>query len=81
VEVRIRLGGGIARFAAAPMLRLELSDGATVRDLYDQLARSHPELGAALPSAVPVLAGAHVERDQALAHGDEVALVSPVAGG
>jgi molybdopterin converting factor small subunit len=81
VEVRIRLGSGIARFAPSPMLSLDLPEGATVDDLYDLLARSHPELGPALRSALPVVRGAHVERGWSLAHGEEVALLSPVAGG
>jgi molybdopterin converting factor small subunit len=81
VEVRIRLGSGIARFAPSPMLSLDLPDGATVDDLYGVLGRSHPELGPTLRSALPVIGGAHVERGRRLVHGDEVALLSPVAGG
>jgi molybdopterin converting factor small subunit len=81
VEVRIRLGSGIARLAPAPMLRLELPDGATVEDLYDSLALTHPQLAPALRSALPVVAGVHVERGHPLAQGDEVAILSPVAGG
>ena len=81
MEVRIRLGSGIARFAPAPVLSLELPDGATVDDLYDRLARSHPDLRPVLRSALPVVGGSHVERGQTLAHGDEVALLSPAAGG
>ena len=81
MEVRIRLGSGIARFAPAPMLRLELPDGATVDELYRHLAADHPELAPALRSALPIVGGEHVERGQALANGDEVALLTPVAGG
>lgn len=81
MEVRIRLGSGIARLAPAPVLSLDLPDGATVEDLYDRLARSHPDLAPALRSALPVVHGAHVERDTALAGGDEVALLSPGSGG
>ena len=81
MEVRIRLGSSIARFSPSPMLSLDLPDGATVDDLYEILARSHPGLAPALGSALPVVGGAHVERDRSLAHGDEVALLSPVAGG
>jgi molybdopterin converting factor small subunit len=81
VEVRIRLGSGIARLAPAPLLVLELPDGATVGDLYDRLGNSHPDLGPALGSALPVVRGAHVGLEQALAHGDEVALLVPVSGG
>jgi molybdopterin converting factor small subunit len=81
VEVRIRLGSGIARFAPAPMLWLELPDGATVDELYARLAAGHPELAPALPSALPIVCGEHVERGRALAHGDEIALLAPAAGG
>jgi len=63
------------------VLRLELPSGATVDDLYDRLASSTPELGPALASALPLVAGEHVERERRLSHGDEVALLTPVAGG
>ncbi len=79
--VRIRLGSSLARLAPAPMLRLELPAGATIADLYAGLASSAPELGPALVSAVPVVAGAHVDRTRTLSPGEEVALLTPVAGG
>ena len=81
MEVRIRLGSNLARFAPSPMLRLELPAGATIADLYARLASSTPELGPALASALPVVAGAHVDRARTLAPGEEVALLTPVAGG
>jgi molybdopterin converting factor small subunit len=81
VEVRIRLGIGFARLAPAPMLTLELPDGATVEDLHGRLGRSHPEMAPALPSALAVVGGSQVEHGHALSHGDEVALLIPVAGG
>ncbi|HUA72983.1 MAG TPA: MoaD/ThiS family protein [Solirubrobacteraceae bacterium] len=81
MEVRIRLGSGLARLAPTPMLRLELPNGATVEDLYVRLATTTPELGPALSSALPLVAGEHVERERRLAHGEEVALLTPVAGG
>ena len=79
--VRIRLGSSLARLAPAPMLRVELPDDATVEDLYDRLAGSSPELGPALASAVPVVDGQHVGRDRMLSGVQEVALLTPVAGG
>ena len=81
MEVRIRLGTGIARFAPAPMLTLELPSGATVDDVYTRLAASNPELGVALQSAVPIVGGAHVGRERRLAHGEELALLRPISGG
>jgi molybdopterin converting factor small subunit len=81
MEVRLRLGGGIARLAPAPLLTLELPDGATIDDLCRSLGESHPDLAPALRSALPVVRGTHAERQQVLEHGDEVALLTPVAGG
>jgi molybdopterin converting factor small subunit len=79
--VRIRLGSSLARFAPAPLLKLELPDGATVEDLYDCLSTRTPELAPALASALPVLGGVHVERSRTLSSGEEIALLTPVAGG
>jgi molybdopterin converting factor small subunit len=81
VEVRIRLGTGIAQLAPAPVLHVDLPDGATVDDLFDKLAAKHPDLAPALGGALPIVQGVHVERGQALAHGTEVALITPVSGG
>jgi molybdopterin converting factor small subunit len=81
VQVRIRLGSGLARLAPAPLLTLELPEGATVGELYESLGANHPELAPALRSALAVLGGSQLERGRPLRHGDEVALLLPVAGG
>jgi molybdopterin converting factor small subunit len=81
VQVRIRLGSGIARLAPSPLLTLELPEGATIDELYGSLGASHPELAPALRSALAVVGGSQVERRRPLRHGDEVALLLPVSGG
>jgi molybdopterin converting factor small subunit len=81
MRVRVRLGAGLSRFADAPLLSLELAEGASVDDLLAALETEQPALAPALPSALPVLAGTHVERAQRLHPGDEVALLIPIAGG
>ena len=81
MQVRIRLGSGIARLAPSPVLTLQLPEGATVAELYASLGASHPELAPALHSALAVVGGSQVERRRPLLHGDEVALLLPVAGG
>jgi molybdopterin converting factor small subunit len=81
VQVRVRLGAGLSRLSAAPLLTVELADGATVGDLYARLHETEPDLGAALRSALPVVAGEHVPADRPLADRQEVALLLPVSGG
>ena len=81
MQVRVRLGAGLSRLSRAPLLSVELADGATVGDLYARLRDTQPELTAALRSALPVVAGEHVPLDRRLADRDELALLLPVSGG
>jgi molybdopterin converting factor small subunit len=81
MQVRVRLGAGLARLAEAPLLTLDLDDGATVADLFDRLGTAAPEVAPALRSVLPVVAGEHAERSRPLHAGEEVALLLPVSGG
>jgi molybdopterin converting factor small subunit len=81
MQVRVRLGAGLARLTAAPVVGLELDDGATVAEAVARLSAERPELAGALPAALPVVAGAHAAADRPLQTGEELALVTPVAGG
>jgi molybdopterin converting factor small subunit len=81
LRVGVRLGGALIRFVSSPKLAFELPDGATLDDLYVVLGDAHPDLVAAMRSALPVLNGTHIDNQHVLAHGDEVALLPPAAGG
>lgn len=81
MEVRVRLTAKLAGFTDAPLLTLELPDGATVGELLTHLGETHAGLAPALRSALPVMSGGHVERGRALAAGEEIALLTPAAGG
>lgn len=81
MQVRVRLGAGLNRLAAAPLLIVALPDGATVGDLLGHLRDTQPDLAPALRAALPVVAGEHVRGDHHLADRQEVALLLPVSGG
>jgi molybdopterin converting factor small subunit len=81
VTIRVRLGAGLARLSAAPLKTVEVTDGATVGELFAALGEAEPQLAAALRSVLPVVAGEHVTRDHVLADRQEVALLLPVSGG
>ena len=81
VQVRVRLGAGLAGLSRAPQLSVELADGATIDDLYARLAESEPDLAPALRSTLAVVAGEQAARGRPLRHRDEVALLLPVSGG
>ena len=81
MRTRVRRGVGLRRFGEAPLLSIALAVGAWVEHRRAPPATQQPSLEPALPSALPVVAGTHVEREHRLEPGDEVALLIPVAGG
>jgi molybdopterin converting factor small subunit len=81
MRVGVRLGGALVRLVESPRIAVDLDDGATLADLYTELGAANPDLDAAMRSALPVLRGTQIGTQQVLAHGDEVSLVPPVAGG
>ena len=79
--IRVRLGGGLSRLAAAPLLAVDLADRATVDELLARLRADQPDLAPALPAALPVIGGEHVARDRRLMDREEIALLLPLSGG
>ncbi len=81
MRVTVRLFGAVREAAGVKELALSLPDGARVRDLRALLARDHPIVGRL---GDRLLVSVNLEKaspDAALADGDEVALLPPVAGG
>jgi sulfur-carrier protein len=81
VHVQVRLGSGLATAAGTRRLQVALPGEATVGTLLARVGELEPAIASALGSALPVVRGTHASRAQALADGDEVALLIPVAGG
>ncbi len=81
MQVRVRMSAQLARLADAPLVTLDLDEGATVDDALARLRSVAPAVANALPSALPVIAGEHAERSRLLRAGDEVALLLPISGG
>ena len=74
MQVRVRLGAGLARLAGAPVVGLELDDGATVADAARPPGRRpSPCWPPALPSALPVVAGGTPSATRPLRAGEELA--------
>jgi len=76
VVVRVRLFAGLRERAGSGALELDLSDGATVGDVWPLL-----ELGDEPAGLLYARNRAYVERTEELRAGDEVAVIPPVSGG
>jgi|1186.fasta_scaffold27441_2 molybdopterin converting factor small subunit len=81
MRIDVRLGSGLARLAGGSRLAVDVADGATVRDVIARLGEERPALAAGLPSALTVVRGTQVGGERVLADGEEVAVLTPVAGG
>jgi MoaE-MoaD fusion protein len=77
VKVSVRLFAALRERAGTSTVALELPDGARIADVWEALALGGPEP----PSLAFARNRAYAERDDALAEGDEVALIPPVSGG
>jgi MoaE-MoaD fusion protein len=76
VKVRVRLFAGLRERAGSGALELDLPEGAAVGDVWQALA-----LGEEPPGILFAVNRAYADRGQALAAGDEVAVIPPVSGG
>jgi molybdopterin converting factor subunit 1 len=62
-------------------LDLEVPDGLTAGDLLRRLVSDYPKLAGCAPSIRLAVNEEYASATQALANGDEVALIPPVSGG
>ena len=76
MQVSIRLFAGLRERAGTGARTLELTDGATLGDVWPALG-----LGAEPSGLLYALNKRYAEAETALAEGDEVALIPPVSGG
>jgi molybdopterin converting factor small subunit len=81
MRIDVRLGPGLARLAGGPRLAVDVTDGATVDDVLARVAEQRPALAGGLPAALTVVRGTQVSGGRVLAAGDELAVITPVAGG
>jgi MoaD family protein len=81
MRVRVQFYAQLRDLVGMRELDVELSEGATVRDLLDEIYARSPALR---PHDKSILAAAGVEfvdRNYALKPGDEIAIMPPVQGG
>lgn len=72
--------GIVKEIFSSPKKELELKDGATVRELRNELESSYPEIKG-LNSYFIAVNDEHAEEDLVLNPNDEIAIIPPVSGG
>jgi MoaD family protein len=81
MKIRAQFYAQLRDLAGTPEIDVNVAEGATVRDLLEQVYAQQPELR---PHDKSILIGAGVEfvdRNYKLSPGDEISIMPPVQGG
>jgi len=81
MRVTVRLFARLREIAGAAELSRELPAGATIRDLWRQLAVEFPSLAQYERSISTAVNAEYARMDHVLRAGDEIAFLPPVSGG
>jgi molybdopterin converting factor subunit 1 len=81
MRVTVRLFARLRDITGAAELARDLAPGATIRDVWRQLAHEFPELASYERSISSAVNADYARMDQVVGEGDEVALLPPVSGG
>ena len=81
MHVTVRLFARLREIADSGELRLELNDGATVKDAWHALASRHAEVAPYTSSISCAVNADYARMNARLNDGDEVAFLPPVSGG
>lgn len=81
MRVTVRLFGRLRELAGAGALSREADADATVREIWESLAREFPAFGPYATSVSSAVNADYVRMDATLKDGDEVAFLPPVSGG
>jgi molybdopterin synthase catalytic subunit len=81
VRVTVRLFARLRDVAGASELARDLPPGATIGDVWRELAREFPEFAGYERSISSAINADYARMDQPVVEGDEVAFLPPVSGG
>ena len=81
MRVTVRLFARLRDIAGAAELARELPPGATIGDVWRQLAREFPDFAGYERSISSAINADYARMDQVIGEGDEIAFLPPVSGG
>ena len=81
MNVSVRLFAGLHDLLGQREITLELSEGATVEQLREQLCAEYPQVIPFVPTLICAVDEEYVPPEHTLHDGDDVALIPPVSGG
>ena len=81
MKIRVKCFAAAREIVGTGELVVELPEGSTLTQLFEQIRRQFPRLEGLTGSLLLSVNREYVPSDKKLAAGDEVALIPPVSGG
>jgi molybdopterin converting factor subunit 1 len=81
MRVHVRCFASVREIVGGADLHVELPDGGTLAELFDQIRRQFPRLDGLAGALLFSVNHEYAPPDRRLSPGDEVALIPPVSGG
>jgi molybdopterin converting factor subunit 1 len=81
MRIKLKLFAFFRQTFGAPEVAYEISDGATVADLLEDIFKKHPSLEKSRGHVVVTINKIAVQPTEKMHDGDEVAILPPVSGG
>ena len=81
ISVNVRLNSQMADILGTNRLTVTVDESSTVTDVKEEIKKNHPSIGIHLDGTLPVISGTMVNPDQIVEKGQEIAFLSPAAGG
>jgi molybdopterin converting factor subunit 1 len=81
MKIKLKLFAFFRQALGTSELQYVLREGATAKDLLDEIVRKHPSLEKSRDHVVVTVNKQAVHFDSVLHDGDEVAILPPVSGG
>lgn len=81
IRVNVRLSSQIARRVGKNRLAVSVDKTATISDVKEEIKRNHPDIEPLLTGTLAVVSGEMVNTNQQVIQGQEIAFLTPAAGG
>ncbi|HHZ80400.1 MAG TPA: hypothetical protein EYN59_04710 [Candidatus Marinimicrobia bacterium] len=81
ITVNVRLSSQIADTLGTNRVSVTVDESSTVSDVKEEINKKHPDIEDQLDSTLPVISGKMVNSDQQISQGENIAFLSPAAGG
>ena len=81
ITVNVRLSSQIADTLGTNRVRVTVDESSTVSDVKEEIKKKYPDIEDQLDGTLPVISGKMVNSDQQISQGENIAFLSPAAGG